>query len=1214
MSDPTPDYSQKFQSALFEMPPGASTGWSAYLLPKNVAEKMDPISIADSFSKFSGHYLFAPSAPELPDETVTQQFIDAVRRQILSCFGSSFGDRVCMWLLDADGPVFGTPCSGYAFSFGPAISGYTLGSNFNNPMGTQLSFSIGSGAPISGMATGLKVGSSSSSLVNFVTLPDSSMGPTVSPSIANIPVIGPYSGCFLMQGRIDTSVTLAYFNAGFRYAHGDSGGGSDVAQTYPMLVTSKPGTVFSYIGSVDPLDPVNRNAATVDAAAGQLRTLLMPVPSGAAPPQFASWFRTSQNRSLALVPVSAGDAASGPAPNAASFVFQFAGPVPAPGTRGRLYITTAGDYGLAVSQGSSSDAFILCGLFGSESMSFRPYDPNNTFDRIRFIPGNGAYAPIFPFPTATLDDPSGGSVGDRLTTIYTTSWAMMINGDGGDVRYFAQPEGSPLFAVGPTGAAEDGTVVLDAFNTGTKLEDTPGFAVPMVPYAGIATVAAAFTGDDLVTYESQIISPTRKALIAKSVESAMMELKNNRRMGLLADAVSTKTTTPQGLLAEVTEGSIGADYTKVTLAQSVPTPGRPPEMAFIDLEVPLQNLLQSNQLFAVVVNPKFLGAMISVEPDQPITGPAFENTVTITDWTMAANVGEGVMATDYRNVMIFKFGEGTVRDRVLNPNKWVGVDQFSIAENGGDPSVALTGLSQWLQNFIDGAIVEATVKNNALYRNFANIVQDPNWNGILVLRADVLHLPDDLGGLAAGIDFSRFEAHHFGVTVSRVAVNGTDITIDGPSSMFGLIDYQLPLFQQSVATGGNPNVPLGVPVDGPYGFTVLQLQALFTNSTMVDFQSRVQLTTNTLFDSRVLQTYTIFGVGASNAVVLKGSYQTQGATSTYVFEQNSRTIFIIDSNAFNAIAFTRVQFNTLTTDDEQIVSRFLIWGVFDFKQLTDGSGEPFDVLSFGSPGGTPAAGLGTGLAFSNLQIQLASPADTPNAVTFTFDAGGLAFDLANSTAREKSLFPTFALQLDSFIASTADKRPSDYGYLPVRSAVPIREISGPWYGVAYKITMGTPGALVSGAGFESRMLLAWSPQTLAADTTIALFTGLQLPGAAPGAKLLSLQGVLKVSIDSIQLLYQAVTGGAGEKSFNLRLGNMGLKFLGIVKLPPGATINFFLFGRLAGTGSLGWYAAYNQNKPAMPMLESAPASSAPAMLPETAANVPAVVPRQRTPK
>ena len=49
--------------------------------------------------------------------------------------------------------------------------------------------------------------------------------------------------------------------------------------------------------------------------------------------------------------------------------------------------------------------------------------------------------------------------------------------------------------------------------------------------------------------------------------------------------------------------------------------------------------------------------------------------------------------------------------------------------------------------------------------------------------------------------------------------------------------------------------------------------------------------------------------------------------------------------------------------------------------------------------------------------------------------------------------------------------------------------------------------------------------------------------------------------------------GHGQLSRPSAWGQL-LKILGIAKLPPDATINFFLFGDPGSTGSLGWYAAY----------------------------------------
>ncbi len=110
-------------------------------------------------------------------------------------------------------------------------------------------------------------------------------------------------------------------------------------------------------------------------------------------------------------------------------------------------------------------------------------------------------------------------------------------------------------------------------------------------------------------------------------------------------------------------------------------------------------------------------------------------------------------------------------DHVKNPNKWV-ASKTSLVAKSGDADFALAGLSAYLQKYLEDAIKSAD-DGNTLYKNFARIVPDSNWNGSIVLRAkvDPSGFPDQIKGLVAGIDFTRFEAHHFGVTASRVTVD-----------------------------------------------------------------------------------------------------------------------------------------------------------------------------------------------------------------------------------------------------------------------------------------------------------------------------------------------------------------------------------------------------------------------------------------------------------
>ena len=692
---------------------------------------------------------------------------------------------------------------------------------------------------------------------------------------------------------------------------------------------------------------------------------------------------------------------------------------------------------------------------------------------------------------------------------------------------------------------------------------------------------------DVVTaFESQIVGPLRKAAMAStSSKSSAASAPSRQRRLSVADI--RYATSPQGFLIK-SDDADGA-YLEVLMAQSSDAGGKVLPFAFgrdiegqqTPIKPELTSALQTNQLFVVAVN------KTALEP--------FQNLAAVAGWNMSAPVGEGVTATSYRNVLIMKFCSGTVLDRVGNPNRWTGPEIFSLVE-GVDPSnagIAYAGLSQWLSNYIQAGIKKASGPSADFYQNFACIAQDPDWNGVLVLESDLVasDLPAQIAGLAAGLDFTKFTTHHFGFTVSRVVAQTgrtPPLKMSGVSSFFGLIDYELPAYAQNLAAGVDPEIPVSVPTGGDFQFSVLLLQVLFENAKPARFNSRVQLTVQSLFGSRVIQSISNATPGRSdgtptpaNAVVLDGSYVAQsGADSTassYVFEQSKTTVFCLDSNVLRAVAFDRIQFNTLTEDGTTTTSRFLVWGALDFAALNDAHDAGFDVLSFGSPPNTGELNLGTGLAFSNLSIRMSSPDATPSVQTFVVDTANLVYNPDASSSRPASLFRDLGSQPKGFItAAGAGETPAGRGFLPVSTGLNLVALGTPWYGVVYRLTLGGPGALASSAGFASDLLLAWSPSSLAADSRPAVFLGLSLPGATPGAKLFSLQGVFKVAVGAITLIRQPVPGttGATIESFCLRLDDIGIKVLGIAKLPPDATIRFFLFGDPNGTGSLGWYAAY----------------------------------------
>jgi hypothetical protein len=1209
----TPQFVQQFSTSLYTLQDnGAAPGWVGFIYGGG-SSYPPTIDIPTSFN--NGNYLFAPTAPTIADGTAAQTFVEAIQNWLNQNFGTgfpaNFSGAACVWLSNANGPAFGKPNQTAITFFEGGGGVVSTANNFNLPMG-QLTLSVPQQVVLTSTDRGPQFGPLGAGQVQFNVRVGNN-----APSLAGgavLQLVGPYAGTLTMSGALSRSGNpgvIAYFETGFQYLYAVAGG-ADQLQVYPVLCSGALPDL-PYVGAIDPLDPVNSVVPLSAPGAGRYRTLFA-LTAGTG---IASWYRNDLGNPVDVVPLNGLDGDGMPLPYCGALVLQYRG---APTLPGQVYMTLAGDFALAAAKAlppgpsAGPELKLLPGLFGSERFYLAGFANGLSFDRLRFQPGQPAYAPVFPFLPSSLNAPDGSLPKKRLDGTYQTAWAALLNGPQGKATYLAQPQGSPLYS--PDEAHKnDAVAILPPLPTPSAIPQQPLLFLPFAPYAGLGSAGESFPSDSIGPFESQILSAERKRLLGATSLQRLAVMKRARRASA-ANAVGAATrqaTTPQGLYAEVTvpdqtSDTPESDYHEVVLARSLPkTPAiGPVDFSFVDLEAPLQDLFQTNQLMAVIVNPAHLGAANPPKPGNPTPAPPlFNRNVVIADWRMTAAVGDSLNTTAYTNILILKYCDGSLIERVQNPNKWVGVDDFSITGQG-DKAVALAGLSSYLKDYIEAGIKNAK-SGNTLYSNFARIVQDPNWQGFLVLRAtvDPSGFPDQIKGLTAGIDFTRFEAHHFGVTASRVTVQGTTVTMEVPSSLFGLIDYQLPAYQQNVASGGNPDMPLALPTTGDFGFTVLQLQALFENAALVDFRSRIQLTINALFASPVDTAYGAIGRLPATAVVLRGSYQRQGATAVYVFEQNSTTVFTLKSNVLLAVALVRVVFNTLSSgeapgDGGITRSRFLMWGTFEFALLQavlqDKSSQDADLLSFGQDPGNPLYGPPQGLRFSGLDVSLSSPVDAPNAVTFTFETGRLALDAGASTARVHSLYKDLALEVDSFIAGAEDKRPIDFGFLPVSVGPKVKALSGPWFGIAYKVNMGSPGALVAAAGFTSRILLAWAPTSVPKDPTSAVFVGLQLPGAAPGAKLLSIQGVLKLSIDSLVLRRETMVPNQ-EPAFVLRLNNIGLTFLGIIKLPSDP-INFFLFGDPSGSGSLGWYAAYvaqNANQveaaPAPPRLAAPPESS-----------------------
>ena len=1103
-------------------------GWLAYLLPAGTAPPGPGIELSDAFSG-SGSFAFATTAPAQPTYLVPA----------LDAAVGGKGGRALLWVSAPDAAAPTVLAAGLAGSpprmgqlvvtlatskLTLIVSPCTLGLDSTNQ---ALTLTGQSGAPVLAFGGGGAPGQSATQIVRYGTLP----------------LAGRQRGCV----TFDYFVQRAFLTGtwmGFQLVI--PAGGGVQATRYPLA--SAPSTtsqdLIGFAASIDPADPrgVAGSLAVRSALAftgtnydGTTTTL-------------QSAFTTPAGEPVILTPVG-GDPNKGTGAAWLGIVASAPLVTPAP-----FLLAPAGTFAMSLSSAETgAPAMLLCGLNPTEAIGF------NTGDRMIFTPHKGAYVPRYPLPAATATGPVVDATAPLLDGAYLSSWASIAGAGQTAPTYHAQPVGATLYGRGgPLNTAHP--ALLDASDGGAVLPSSAVF--PVLPYALVTPdasgdQAATPSGNAVEDLERLVVAPTRRAAIGPPAQMVASRAQVTAGPGTV--------TTPAGLLV-----SLDSDggWSRVLLGQNDSSTGTQ-ALALCAPSAPLQQALSSSQAFVVATDPGSLGTPAGPGDGTCTATAQFFNQINIDDWQLAVDVGANQVG-DYTNVMIVKGRHGALWDAtsqqtradslVSNPQKWTQSEDF------GPAGQELTALSYWLQAYFENA---RTQGDASYFTHFNAIARDPTWTGILVLRATITAVPPDLTGITAGVrDPSAFYAHHFAVEISPVANDpqAPDIDVEGPSSIFGLIHYVDPAYTEPEA--GQQPEPLPADPGVTYDFRLLALKALFANTTVSRFESTAQLTLNRLFGSTVHSMGT--GGNAANAIVLSGAHQSNGGQSVYSLTSKADTVFNLDCNVLPRVEITGGQVSTRSAPDStEVVSWFALSGFMDFA-LIEADGKAFDLFAYGNSSAPPLPRHG--LSFTNLGLQLTFPAATPTNHAFAFVTSGITFDAATSTPRQGSLLDQFALELDGVATGGAKDGPDAQGYLPVITDATLRGVAGgEWYGLRFRVNLGSPGMLAGEVGLTSSLLVAWKPDSSGSGSYEAL-TGLRLPGTTGGATLISLENVLKLSIGQLVL---TVDQGSGR--FLLMLGEVALRFLGLLKLPPSGSTSFYLFGDPTsgskGSG-LGWYAMY----------------------------------------
>lgn len=1172
------DNSASGSAALF-VAAGSANGWCAFVAANDQALP-NPLSFAQVNASL-GFVVFAPQAPTIN----AGDFVANVRNFAKAAVDTPYQQYLqlgLIWLVNPDLtplPVANTPAF-WLNGTGTNTFGilqqfnYNVGNNFmtlfvNNNVtlradidNNRYIFNVPAFQPTTNLTIACNPYGARGSILQYL----------------NVPLTGVGAGHILFGAAFDAA-RLPDFDLGLKFYYTDPKTSTLVTLDSPLLTPGAANYLVLADASFAPFALLDTNN-TYFAFTG---LTLQPQSSNTQPTVLPTALRTDYGYAVSLLPVDdfTTDEAGQrfPGPRASRFGLQDQQPGDSSTT---WTLQPSGNYTLSVdatyaaSVDDKGQLRLLCGLAGTESISFTPQLTDNTGDQLQFSTGAAAYAPGF-----VPDGPAQvGSNGLLLNNELITAWANVVlgSGDNSAIIYHSQPDGASLYAPGQDVGA-DYSAFLGYFTASSgKLSAGPAqLAFPLVPYGGAGWSAG--TSAVRKQYEQQILSPSRKVAIATALApqaEADAAARRARReqlaaLGQVADDAVIHSTSPQGLYLEVDEAS-GA-WQRLQLASNLVNElveGKLTAVSysleFQDLSPTLQSAMQTNQLFLVI------SSNVTLPNGNPVLGnfttsgvhPPI-NEMSIEGWPFTFNVPSANPNGIYKNLLLFKFrSDLSLLALAQQTSQWATPTLFNYADSNG----SLGTLPDWLQNYLQSGIDRAQTDPD--YAKFAQAASDPAWQGILGLNVDIglQDFPEGLQGLLAGIDLSRFSAHHFGIEVNTVqpGKDPNTLVMQQNSAMFGLIDYEDQVFEALGYSIDNyrQQAPINTSVD--YAFTVLSLKVLFQNSKITNYSSYLALTINRLFGEKVKPD------NRQNLLLFSGSYEDHDGTPVYAFNSiplatgSQNYVLQMQSAVLRATEVVKATFNTLVSqaEDDQIVqSVFSLWGYLDFNAL-----QGFDMLSYGNETGTTLPN--TGLSFAGMNIDLSFPLATPVAVTYDFDISQMNFDLSQSTARAASLVSHFPLQLTGITTGTKDNSPKSQNYLNVSlpSLKQQQGVSGPWYGLQFNLNMGTLGALTSSMGFNSVFLMAWNVGSTGAAA------GLKLPGVNPQAPFFSLQGVLRLNIGSVLL-----TVADDGVSYLMKINNIALKVLAL-SFPPNGSVNFFLFGNPAATHapqSLGWYTAYKKN-------------------------------------
>ena len=949
-------------------------------------------------------------------------------------------------------------------------------------------------------------------------------------------------------------------SAEMRYAWRD--GATPREQRYLVLLgalanpTNPPQALLPMLVAIDPLAPASfaRTRFALDLPAY--------TPDGPVLPRSLS-FRATSGRELLLTPLAGAGFGLARRIGTGALSLAPAGPFEA-----RTKPATPPEAAPAAGPIAQGAMLVMCGLTGTEFLLAAEED------RLEFMGESPANATGFP----------GIAGRPVLDGAAATAWVKLLPGPLSGRTFPGAIKQSYCVQAADAVYFRRGSTFPFPVAVGARLGDLADTArtgpFPMAPYGQvyftdpdqeIENPNPGVTGALLTRYEDQVLAPARRDAIA--VDRCLGPLLFD--LATLAPLAGGWVQTARGMLVGLNDGSSpkrpAGTWGSLVLARG---PQDPDEYLRFDAATQPSGCPAGQGPYEVV-SPLLSVAVMASAPFVVVTRPeplgSFQNRMRLGEFPFRLDVSGsatgGELGTNV--VLVFKLAPGrSFADLAADVGAWTDSATFV-----GD-AAQVERISTQVQAFIAEARRESEeARKTGAFDYFAGFlarVDAPSWTGVLALNPPLAaqSLPLDLKSLLGGIRPPQtLRGHHFGINLNQVRQDGAAPAGDQPpldkSSLFALVH-----FQQAFQTP-----------PGDFGFQLMKLNALFDNSLLQRFESRIAFTIKQLFGdpSRLLVPGTN---DLPDTIVIDGALQEQDGQSSVVFATTETRQFDlpVDGNAFRAVSRMVIEGAALQTIGEVVQggssvvsSAFVLNGHLGFNTRPVAAGPPADLFSFGVEEGDPGAGLGyTAYAFS---LKTTVTGDRGTLAPIVPDLLGLQLSDAGSVAREDSLFSTLPLKLVRFRLD------------PTAGVAGTRQVTGigldpvaPRYAMELQLVMGTLGALSTQSPLQGALLLGWRAggSRTQGDQVGMLFVPPQQLAGSGGFRL---QGVVRTVYGDVRLERPQLTNrrtGETIRVFSLALVPVDFSVVGLPMVPPSAIRSLTFFGDFESIGSpqgtnLAWF-------------------------------------------